>query len=101
MASYNPSEVELSPKRTLNLLLRLEASLIALLTFSAGAAPRLIPVLFGLLGLIAAFLIAGSYSLQAPEDVRVLAKCALAGLLTGAAFLLIEIVFDDAIMRFI
>ena len=30
-----------------------------------------------------------------------LAKCALAGLLTGAAFLLIEIVFDDAIMRFI
>ena len=50
---------------------------------------------------IAAFLIAGSYSLQAPEDVRVLAKCALAGLLTGAAFLLIEIVFDDAIMRFI
>ena len=158
MASYNPSDVKLSPKRTLTLLLRLEASLIGVLTFSAGAAPRLIPVLFGLLGLIAAlslsstdrsrlyvllksplaislgisigylfinaiwapdpaasvlkaatvlglaiaaFLIAGSYASRAPEDARVLAKCALAGLLMGAAFLLIEIIFDDAIMRFI
>ncbi len=141
-----------------SLLFRLEGSLIGLLTFSAGAVPRLIPVLFGLLGLVAtlnlsnadwrrlsillksplaislaifvgylfinatwapdpvaslvkaatilglvlaAFLTCASYSLRAPEDVSILAKCALTGLLTGAAFLLIEIVFDDPIMRFI
>jgi O-antigen ligase len=156
MTSYNPSEAKLGAKRSL--LFRLEASLIGLLTFSAGAMPRLIPALFGLLGLVAAlnlsstdwrhqyvllksplamslaifvgylfinatwapdpvasllkaatvlglvvatFLTAASYSLRAPEDVGILAKCALAGLLTGAAFLLIEIVFDDPIMRFI
>ena len=140
-----------------SLLLRFEGSLIGLLTFSAGAVPRLIPVLFGLLGLVAAFnlsatdwrrlyvfrsplaislaifvgyllinatwapdpgasllkamtvlgllvaafVIAASYSLRAPEDVSILAKWALAGLLMGAAFLLIEIVFDDPIVRFI
>jgi hypothetical protein len=139
-------------------LFRLEAALIGLLTFSAGAAPRAIPVLFILLGLLAAlnlyctdwrrlyvllksplsvslaifvgylfinatwapdpvasllkaatvlglvlaaFLTAASYSLRTPEDVSILAKFALAGLLLGAAFLLIEIVFDDPILRFI
>ena len=51
--------------------------------------------------LVAAFVIAASYSLRAPEDVSILAKWALAGLLMGAAFLLIEIVFDDPIVRFI
>ena len=156
MTFRNPSEANLRTKRSL--LFRLEASLIGLLTFSAGAVPRLIPVLLGSLGLvaalnlsntdwrrlhvllksplaislgifsgylfinatwapdpvasllkaatvlglvIAAFSTAASYSLRAPEDASVLAKCALAGLLMGAAFLLIEIVFDDPIMRFI
>jgi hypothetical protein len=155
MTFRNPSDAKLGTKRTL--LFRLEASLIGLLTFSAGAVPRLIPVLLGSLGLvaalnlsntdwrrlhvlksplaislgifssylfinaswapdpvasllkaatvlglfIAAFSAAAAYSLRAPEDASVLAKCALAGLLLGAAFLLIEIVFDDPIMRFI
>ena len=38
-----------------SLLLPVRRPLIGLFTFSAGAVPRLIPVLFGLLGLVAAF----------------------------------------------
>jgi exopolysaccharide production protein ExoQ len=140
------------------LLSKLEAMLSGLLAFSAGAVPRLIPVLFGLLGAIAAinvfstdpkrlfvllksacgitlalfiaylfvnatwapewsagltksaavlgiaaaaFLIAASYSLRDHEEARALANSALSGLLIGAAFLLIETLFDEPIMRFI
>jgi hypothetical protein len=54
------------------------------------------------LGLVAgAFLIAASYSLCEVDDVRVLAKSALIGLVPGVAFLLIEIAFGEPITRFI
>jgi hypothetical protein len=43
-----------------------------------------------------AFLIAASYSLCEVDDVRVLAKSALIGLVPGVAFLLIEIAFRRA-----
>ena len=56
----------------------------------------------GVLGLTAAvFLIAASYCLRSDSDARVLAKSALIGLLIGAAFLLIELGFDEPIMRFV
>jgi O-antigen ligase/polysaccharide polymerase Wzy-like membrane protein len=139
-------------------LFRLQATLIGLLCFSAGAVPRLLPTLLGLLGLVAAihvlvvdpkrplkllttsvgialtvfiaylfinatwapdraaglakaagvlglavavFVIAASYCLRSDADARVLAKSALIGLLIGAAFLLIELAFDEPIMRFV
>jgi hypothetical protein len=54
------------------------------------------------LGLAAgAFLIAASYALRTSDEGRVLAFSALAGLMLGAAFLLIEIVFHEPIMRFV
>lgn len=54
------------------------------------------------LGLVAgAFLIAASFSLLAGDDTRVLARSALLGLMPGIAFLLIEIVFDEPITRFV
>lgn len=54
------------------------------------------------LGLAAAvFLIAASYAFRTGDEARVLAKSALAGLLLGAVFLLIEISFDEPIMRFV
>ncbi len=140
------------------LLFRLEAMLLGLLCFSAGAVPRLLPGLLGALGLVAAihvfavdpkrplkllrtafgialavfvaylfvnatwaldrpasfakaagvlglavsvFLIAASYSLRTGDEACVLAKSALAGLLLGAVFLLIEIIFDEPIVRFV
>ena len=56
----------------------------------------------GVLGLaVSVFLIAGSYSLCSVDDVRVLAKSALIGLVPGVAFLLIEVIFDEPITRFI
>jgi len=139
-------------------LFRLQAILIGLLCFSAGAVPRLLPALLGLLGLVAAihvlvvdpkrplkllktaigialavfiaylfinaswapdreagfakaegvlglavavFVIAASYCLRSDADARVLAKSALIGLLIGAAFLLVELAFDEPIMRFV
>jgi O-antigen ligase len=139
-------------------LFRLQAFLIGLLCFAAGAVPRLLPALLGVLALVAAihvfavearlplkllktafgialaifvayllinatwapdrpaalakaatvlglaaaaFLIAASYSLRTGADARVLAKSALAGLMLGAVFLLIEISFDEPITRFV
>lgn len=46
-------------------------------------------------------LFAASSMLRTPEEARVLAKSALAGLLLGGAFLLIELVSDQATSRFI
>jgi O-antigen ligase len=140
------------------LLLRLQATLVGLLCFSAGAVPRLLPALLGVLALVAAihvftvdpkrplmllrtafgialavfiaylfinatwapdreaglakaatvlglavgaFLIAASYALRTGDEARVLAISALAGLMLGAAFLLIEIIFDEPIVRFV
>jgi O-antigen ligase len=140
------------------LLFRLQAVLIGVLCFAAGAVPRLLPVLFGVLALVTAihvftvqprlplkllktafgialalfvaylfinatwapdrpaglakaaavlglaagvFLLAASYSLRAGADARVLAKSALAGLMLGAVFLLIEISFHEPVMRFV
>jgi O-antigen ligase len=140
------------------LLFRLQALLIGVLCFAAGAVPRLLPALLGVLALVAAvhvltvepklplkllktafgvalaifiaylfinatwaldrpaglvkaatvlglaasaFLVAASYSLRAGADARVLAKSALAGLMLGAVFLLIEISFHEPVMRFV
>jgi hypothetical protein len=140
------------------LLFRLQAVLIGVLCFAAGAVPRLLPALFGVLALVAAmhvltvqprlplkllrtafgialaifvaylfvnatwapdrpaglakaatvlglavgvFLLAASYSLRTGADARVLAKSALAGLMLGAVFLLIEISFHEPVMRFV
>jgi hypothetical protein len=140
------------------LLLRLQATLVGLLCFSAGAVPRLLPALLGVLALVAAihvftidpkrplmllrtafgialavfiaylfinatwaldraaglakaatvlglaagaFLIAASYALRTGDEARVLATSALAGLMLGAVFLLIEIIFHEPIMRFV
>ncbi len=139
-------------------LLRVEAGLIGLVCFAAGAVPRLLPALLGLLALIAAIhvfavdsalplrllrsavgialaafiaylfinatwapdrseafakaatvlglvaavlLIAASYSLRDPQEARMLAKSALAGLAIGMAFLLIELNFGEPIARFL
>ena len=139
-------------------LFRLEAALLGVAYFSASAVPRLLPILLGLLGLVAAihvfttdrsplfkflrtpfsiglflflgyvsinamwspdrvaavlkaatvlglaaatFLIAASYSLRSESEARVLAKSALAGLMLGIAFLLIEISFGEPIARFL
>ncbi|HUU66984.1 MAG TPA: O-antigen ligase family protein [Methyloceanibacter sp.] len=54
------------------------------------------------LGLLAAgFLVAASVMLRDPRQIRVLAKSALAGLLFGVAFLLIELAFDEPVKRFV
>jgi hypothetical protein len=139
-------------------LFRLEAALLGVACFSASAVPRLLPILLGLLGLVAAIhvfttdrsplfkllrrpfsiglfvflgyvfintmwspdrvaallkaatvlglaaatlLIAASYALRSDREARVLAKSALAGLLLGIAFLLIELSFGEPIARFL
>jgi O-antigen ligase len=139
-------------------LFRLEARLLGAAMFAAGAVPRLLPLLLGLLGLVAAvhvfisararlldymrtpvfiallvFLayvfinatwspdpgegmakaattlglslavafLAASYALRNERDVRVLAVSALAGLLLGLGFLLIELLFDEPLARFV
>jgi len=139
-------------------LFRLEATLLGLACFSAGGVPRLLPVLLGILGLVAAVhvfitdrarlfkymrtgvgiallafiaylfinamwspdraegmlkaasvlglvaavcVIGASYSLRSETEARVLAKSALAGLLLGIAFLLIELSFGEPIARFL
>jgi exopolysaccharide production protein ExoQ len=54
------------------------------------------------LGLVvAAFLVASSFTLHAAAEARVLAKSALAGLLLGVTFLLIELAFDGPVKRFV
>ncbi|WP_158008033.1 O-antigen ligase family protein [Methyloceanibacter superfactus] len=50
---------------------------------------------------MAGFLIASSFLLGDPRETRVLAKSALAGLVLGVAFLLLELVFDEPIKRYI
>lgn len=50
---------------------------------------------------VGVFLLAASYSLRTGADARVLAKSALAGLMLGAVFLLIEISFHEPVMRFV
>ncbi len=139
-------------------LFRLEASLLGAATFAAGAVPRLLPLLLGLLGLAAVIhvfttartrlldyarepvfiallvflayvfinatwspdpgegmakaattlglsaavlFLAASFSLRDAREVRVLATSALAGLLLGVGFLLIELLFDEPIARFV
>jgi exopolysaccharide production protein ExoQ len=49
----------------------------------------------------AAFFVSASFSLCSADEARVLAKSALAGLLFGAAILLVEIVFDAPLLRFL
>lgn len=138
------------------LLFRIEAVLVGFLCFASPAFPRLLPVLLGLLGVVAAFhvfaadakrpsallrtpvgialvlfivylfvntawtgsgefskaaatlglvvagfLIASSFLLRDPRETRVLAKSALAGLVLGVAFLLLELVCDEPIKRYI
>ncbi|MFZ2019550.1 MAG: O-antigen ligase family protein [Methyloceanibacter sp.] len=139
-------------------LFRVEAALLGAVCFSAGAIPRLLPILLSLLGVIAAIhvftidkarpfkllrrpaglallaftvylfinatwspdraeglakaasvlgliavvcVIAASYSLRSDAEMRVLAKWALAGLMCGIVFLLIELSFDEPIARFL
>ena len=139
-------------------LFRVEAALLGAVCFSAGAIPRLLPILLSLLGVIAAIhvftidkarpfkllrrpvglallaftvylfinatwspdraeglakaasvlglivavcVIGASYSLRSDAEVRVLAKSALAGLICGIIFLLIELSFDEPIARFL
>lgn len=54
------------------------------------------------LGLVAAVCVIGaSYSLRSDREARVLAKSAIAGLLLGIAFLLIELSFGEPIARFL
>jgi hypothetical protein len=140
------------------LLLRLQAVLLGLLCFSAPAAPRVLPALFGVLAITAAVhvlrtdrgrllallrapvaialgafmaylfvnacwahdpgtgltkaagllglvggavLIAASFSLRDAEDTGGLARAAVTGLLLGAIYLLVELLLDEPIRRFI
>ena len=139
-------------------LLRLEGVLLASVGFAVSAVPRALPILLGLLALVAAvhvlvvdrkrplvllraplgialavfitylfinsswatdrpaaiakagsvalmavaaLLIAASVSLREGADAGVLARWTLAGLLLGIAFLLVELVFGEPIMRFL
>lgn len=139
-------------------LFRIQVGLIGFLCFASAAAPRLLPALVGVLGImgaiqllridpkrllallrapvsialivfvaylfvnaswapdldasytkaasilglvVAAFLIAAFFTLCTADEARVLATAALTGLFIGVAFLLIELAFDQPIMRFV